>query len=220
MIQTQRLVCCRIYRQFLRHVIEHTMQPTRLDPGSKVAVKFRCRRCYSSKVTTVLGIETSCDDTGCAVVDSSGKILGEALNSQQQIHLNHGGIIPPIARDLHQQHIEHIVQDALRLASIQLSDVDAIATTVKPGLPLSLLVGMNYGKHLSCKSGKPLIPIHHMEAHALTIRMVQKVDFPFLVLLISGGHCLLAVAQAVDKFLLLGQSLDDAPGEAFDKLGD
>jgi hypothetical protein len=87
MIQTQRLVCCRIYRQFLRHVIEHTRQPTRLDPGSKVAVKFRCRRCYSSKVTTVLGIETSCDDTGCAVVDSSGKILGEALNSQQQIHL-------------------------------------------------------------------------------------------------------------------------------------
>ena len=85
MLQTQRLVCFRIYRQFQDHVIEHRMQPQRLGPSSKVTVK--CHRYYSSKVTTVLGIETSCDDTGCAVVDSSGKILGDALNSQQQIHL-------------------------------------------------------------------------------------------------------------------------------------
>ena len=84
MLQTQRLGCYRIYRQFQ---IETRMQPQRLGPSSKGTVKFMCHRCYSSKVTTVLGIETSCDDTGCAVVDSSGKILGEALNSQQQIHL-------------------------------------------------------------------------------------------------------------------------------------
>ncbi|XP_021934054.1 probable tRNA N6-adenosine threonylcarbamoyltransferase, mitochondrial [Zootermopsis nevadensis] len=219
MIQIQTLVSYRICRQFLHHVIEHRKQLARLCPGLKIVMNFRDIRCYSSQVTgIVLGIETSCDDTGCAIVDSNGRLLGEAMNSQQQIHLNHGGIIPPIARDLHQQHIESVVNDALRAASLQLSDVDAIATTVKPGLPLSLIVGMNYGKHLSRISGKPLIPIHHMEAHALTVRMVQKVDFPFLVLLISGGHCLLAVAQAVDRFLLLGQSLDDAPGEAFDKV--
>ncbi|PNF43359.1 putative tRNA N6-adenosine threonylcarbamoyltransferase, mitochondrial [Cryptotermes secundus] len=218
MMQIETIVCYRICRQFMHHVVRRRIQHVRLGSSLKIAMNFMYHRRYSSKVTgIVLGIETSCDDTGCAIVDSNGKILGEALNSQQQIHLNHGGIIPPIARDLHKQHIEHVVHDALRIASIELSDVDAIATTVKPGLPLSLVVGMNYGKHLSRTSGKPLIPVHHMEAHALTIRMVQKVDFPFLVLLISGGHCLLAVVQAVDKFLLLGQSLDDAPGEAFDK---
>ncbi|PSN33976.1 putative tRNA N6-adenosine threonylcarbamoyltransferase [Blattella germanica] len=175
-------------------------------------------RSFSRKVSDiVLGIETSCDDTGCAIVDNNGTVLGEALKSQQQIHIKYGGIIPPIARDLHLQNIKTVVEDALEKAKIQISDVDAIATTVKPGLPLSLLVGLNYGKSLSSKFRKPFIPIHHMEAHALTVRMVQKVDFPFLVLLISGGHCLLAIAKSIDKFLLLGQSLDDAPGEAFDK---
>nr|CAD7431636.1 unnamed protein product [Timema monikensis] len=131
---------------------------------------------------------------------------------------SNGGIIPPIARDLHKQHIERVVEEAVASANLGLGDVDAIATTVKPGMPLSLLVGMNHGKHLARTWGKPFIPIHHMEAHALTIRMVTQVEFPFLVLLISGGHCLLAVAQGVHQFLLLGQSLDDAPGEAFDKV--
>nr|CAD7410577.1 unnamed protein product [Timema cristinae] len=168
--------------------------------------------------SVILGLETSCDDTGCAIVDSCGNILGEALHSQLQVHLNNGGIIPPIARDLHKQHIERVVEEAVASANLGLGDVDAIATTVKPGMPLSLLVGMNHGKHLARTWGKPFIPIHHMEAHALTIRMVTQVEFPFLVLLISGGHCLLAVAQGVHQFLLLGQSLDDAPGEAFDKI--
>ncbi|XP_049852479.1 tRNA N6-adenosine threonylcarbamoyltransferase, mitochondrial-like isoform X1 [Schistocerca gregaria] len=165
----------------------------------------------------VLGIETSCDDTGCAIVDNKGKIIGEALHSQQQVHLDFGGIIPPVAKKLHQEHIEKVVQDALKASHLNMDDIDAVAATVKPGLPLSLVVGMNYGKELCRKFAKPFIPVHHMEAHTLTIRMVQKVDFPFLVLLISGGHCLLAIAQAVDKYLLLGHSIDDAPGEALDK---
>ncbi|XP_049801940.1 tRNA N6-adenosine threonylcarbamoyltransferase, mitochondrial isoform X3 [Schistocerca nitens] len=165
----------------------------------------------------VLGIETSCDDTGCAIVDNKGKILGEALHSQQQVHLDFGGIIPPVAKKLHQEHIEKVVQDALKASHLNMDDIDAVAATVKPGLPLSLVVGMNYGKELCRKFAKPFIPVHHMEAHTLTIRMIQKVDFPFLVLLISGGHCLLAIAQAVDKYLLLGHSIDDAPGEALDK---
>ncbi|KAG8239052.1 hypothetical protein J437_LFUL016689 [Ladona fulva] len=178
----------------------------------------RASRHFSAvRNSIVLGIETSCDDTGCAVVDSEGNILGESLHSQQQIHINHGGIIPPIAKDLHQEHIDRVVKNAIARSKVQIEDIDAIATTVKPGLPLSLLVGMRYGKNLAKEYKKPFIPIHHMEAHALTIRMIDKVDFPFLVMLLSGGHCLLNLVKDVDKFFLLGQSIDDAPGEAFDK---
>ncbi|XP_049801939.1 tRNA N6-adenosine threonylcarbamoyltransferase, mitochondrial isoform X2 [Schistocerca nitens] len=122
----------------------------------------------------VLGIETSCDDTGCAIVDNKGKILGEALHSQQQVHLDFGGIIPPVAKKLHQEHIEKVVQDALKASHLNMDDIDAVAATVKPGLPLSLVVGMNYGKELCRKFAKPFIPVHHMEAHTLTIRMIQK----------------------------------------------
>ncbi|XP_060835574.1 tRNA N6-adenosine threonylcarbamoyltransferase, mitochondrial [Rhopalosiphum padi] len=170
------------------------------------------------KYSKVLGIETSCDDTGCAIVDSNRNILGEYLQSQQQIHLDFGGIIPPVARDLHMQNIGNVVTQAIQQAQVNLNDLDAIAVTVKPGLPLSLLVGMNYAKELCKKSLKPLIPIHHMEAHALTARLVDhNLQLPFLVLLLSGGHCLLAIAKRVNEFLLLGQSIDDAPGEALDK---
>ncbi|KAF7278063.1 hypothetical protein GWI33_008832 [Rhynchophorus ferrugineus] len=173
----------------------------------------------NSKRAIILGIETSCDDTGCGIVDTQGNLLGEALHSQHLTHLNNGGIIPPIAHDLHRQNIENVVQQALKSASLSLNEVDAIATTVKPGLPLSLIIGAKYGKYLCKKYHKPFIPVHHMEAHALTARMFDKsIEFPFLVLLISGGHCLLAVANSVDEFLLLGESIDDAPGEAFDKM--
>ncbi|XP_050533735.1 tRNA N6-adenosine threonylcarbamoyltransferase, mitochondrial [Daktulosphaira vitifoliae] len=166
----------------------------------------------------ILGIETSCDDTGCAVVDGNRNILGESLFSQQQTHLNFGGIIPPVARDLHKEHIDHVVNETLQHAKINIQDLDAVAVTVKPGLPLSLLVGMNFAKKICQLSLKPLIPIHHMEAHALTARLTDKnLQLPFLVLLLSGGHCLLAIVKDINKFLLLGQSIDDAPGEALDK---
>ncbi|VEN56742.1 unnamed protein product [Callosobruchus maculatus] len=177
------------------------------------------KRWSSSNKTIILGIETSCDDTGCALLDTDGNLLGEALKSQHLIHLNNGGIIPPIAQDLHRKNIERVVKDAVDAANVQLEDISAIATTVKPGLPLSLTIGVRYGKYLCKKYHKPFIPIHHMEAHALTARMHNStIEFPFLVLLISGGHCLLAVAEKVDRFLLLGESMDDAPGEAFDKV--
>lgn len=181
--------------------------------------KNQARFSSGAKRAVILGIETSCDDTGCAVVDSEGRILGEALNSQQLLHLNHGGIIPPIAQALHRQNIEKVVDDAINSAGVDFSDIDAVATTVKPGLPLSLAIGTKYGKYLCRLHNKPFIPIHHMEAHALTARMHDRaLQFPFLVLLISGGHCLLAIARGVDDFLLMGQSLNDAPGEAFDKV--
>ena len=123
-----------------------------------------------------------------------------------------------MARDLHVENIENIVETALANANVDISSLDAIAATVKPGLPLSLVVGTNYAKDLCKKWNKKFIPIHHMEAHALTARMIEQVDFPFLVLLVSGGHCLIAVVHSVEEFHLLGESIDIAPGDAFDKV--
>ncbi|CAH1789408.1 unnamed protein product [Owenia fusiformis] len=168
--------------------------------------------------TYILGIETSCDDTGAAVVDNGGNILGEALNSQTDIHVQLGGIIPPVARDLHRQNIDDVVKLAMDRAKLKYEELNAIAVTVKPGLALSLAVGINYAKDLALKFRKPLIPIHHMEAHALTPRIETRIDFPYLVLLASGGHCLLAAAQGVDQFKLIGKGQDNSPGEAFDKI--
>ncbi|XP_074766706.1 tRNA N6-adenosine threonylcarbamoyltransferase, mitochondrial [Athene noctua] len=166
----------------------------------------------------VLGIETSCDDTGAAVVDDAGNVLGEALHCQKQVHLQAGGIIPVVAQQLHRENIEQVVKDALSLSGVSVRELAAIATTVKPGLALSLEVGLQYSLTLVNKYQKPFIPIHHMEAHALTIRLTHHLEFPFLVLLLSGGHCILAVAQGVSDFLLLGQSIDIAPGDMLDKV--
>ncbi|XP_065416932.1 tRNA N6-adenosine threonylcarbamoyltransferase, mitochondrial isoform X2 [Chrysemys picta bellii] len=129
-----------------------------------------------------------------------------------------GGIIPPVAQQLHRENIERIVKETLYVSGISLDELSAVATTVKPGLALSLGVGLEYSLKLVDKYKKPFIPIHHMEAHALTIRLINQVEFPFLVLLISGGHCILVVAQGVSDFLLLGQSIDIAPGDMLDKV--
>ncbi|XP_073162276.1 tRNA N6-adenosine threonylcarbamoyltransferase, mitochondrial isoform X2 [Lepidochelys kempii] len=177
---------------------------------------FNSVKYYPTKL--VLGIETSCDDTAAAVVDDTGKILGEALHSQNEVHLKTGGIIPPVAQQLHRENIERIVKETLCVSGISLDELSAVATTVKPGLALSLGVGLEYSLKLVDKYKKPFIPIHHMEAHALTIRLINQVEFPFLVLLISGGHCILVVAQGVSDFLLLGQTVDIAPGDILDKV--
>ncbi|KAK1165603.1 putative tRNA N6-adenosine threonylcarbamoyltransferase, mitochondrial isoform X1 [Acipenser oxyrinchus oxyrinchus] len=166
----------------------------------------------------VLGIETSCDDTGAAVMDEAGRILGESLHSQKEVHLKTGGIIPPVAQRLHKENIHRVIQEALDMSRISPSELSAIATTIKPGLALSLGVGLEYTLKLLKQYNKPFIPIHHMEAHALTVRMIHPVQFPFLVLLVSGGHCLIAVANGISDFLLLGQSLDEAPGDILDKV--
>ncbi|ELU17835.1 hypothetical protein CAPTEDRAFT_106307 [Capitella teleta] len=179
-----------------------------------------CRDLSSAgpKQPVVLGIETSCDDTGAAVVNADGEILGEDLNSQTDFHVQFGGIYPNKAGELHSKHISSVVDNALSRAGFMLNDVDAIATTVMPGLAPCLGVGLDYTKQLLRISRKPFIPIHHMEAHALTARMLTEISFPFLVLLVSGGNCLLALARDVDDFLLLGKSLDKAPGDAYDKI--
>ncbi|XP_028993198.1 tRNA N6-adenosine threonylcarbamoyltransferase, mitochondrial isoform X2 [Betta splendens] len=187
-------------------------------------LQFTLARCCSRSVgkaacpRLVLGIETSCDDTGAAVLDEEGVILGESLHSQKEVHLRTGGIIPTVAQHLHREHIQRVVQEALERSGVGPSQLSAVATTVKPGLALSLGIGLEFSQRFVREHNKPFIPIHHMEAHALTVRMIHPVTFPFLVLLVSGGHSLLAVARGVSDFLLLGHSLDEAPGDTLDKV--
>ncbi|XP_034824517.1 tRNA N6-adenosine threonylcarbamoyltransferase, mitochondrial-like [Maniola hyperantus] len=176
------------------------------------------KKCLSYNLnTTILGIETSCDDTGCGIVNGKGNILGESLYSQNIVHLRYGGVNPLIARDLHRDNIELAAKEALDKAKIDMKDIDAIAVTIKPGLLSSLQIGVKYAIYLARTHNKLLIPIHHMEAHALVARMFHNISFPFLTLLISGGHSLVALVKDVDDFLLLGETLDNAPGEILDK---
>ncbi|XP_014664381.1 PREDICTED: probable tRNA N6-adenosine threonylcarbamoyltransferase, mitochondrial isoform X1 [Priapulus caudatus] len=168
---------------------------------------------------TVLGIETSCDDTGAAIVDDTGQVLAQEIHSQQQMTIRLGGVIPPIARRLHEENIERVVTATIESSNIPVEQLDGIACTVKPGMPLSLLVGLKYARELVRRAKNvPFLPVHHMQAHALTVRMVDRVAFPFLVFLLSGGHCLLAIVKDVEDFMLLGESIDTSPGEAYDKV--
>ncbi|XP_053685287.1 probable tRNA N6-adenosine threonylcarbamoyltransferase, mitochondrial [Sabethes cyaneus] len=166
----------------------------------------------------ILGIETSCDDSASAIVSSDGQILGEYIHSQQISHLRFGGIIPPVAQDFHRKHIENVVSQTFKNANLSCNEIDAIAVTNRPGLPLSLLVGVRYAKFLARKHNKPIIPIHHMQAHALMARMTSDIPYPYLCILLSGGHALLTLVKSACEFYLLGQTLDDAPGEALDKI--
>ncbi|KRY33108.1 putative tRNA N6-adenosine threonylcarbamoyltransferase, mitochondrial [Trichinella spiralis] len=167
----------------------------------------------------ILGIETSCDDTGAAVVDGFGNILGEELSSQQSYSSRFGGVIPTFAKRQHLANVEAVVNGALTKSGITLQNLDAIAVTNKPGMPVCLRVGVDYATNLCRISRKPLIPVHHMAAHAFVVRLAEpRVQFPFLCLLMSGGHCILLLVKSVRDFLTLGNSLDIAPGEAFDKV--
>lgn len=178
---------------------------------------FGIRGLSYTQDTLILGIETSCDDTGVAIVNGAGNILGQSLYSQNIIHLRYGGVNPVIAHELHRENIEKAVQETLRNAHLNIENIDAVAVTTKPGLLISLQVGVKYARFIAKKYHKPIIPIHHMEAHALVARMYNDIPFPFIVLLISGGHCLLSIAKDVDDFLLLGECLDNAPGQILDK---
>ena len=176
---------------------------------------------------TVLGIESSCDDTGAAVVRSDGKILGEALASQENIHEEWGGVVPGLARDAHAENIDRIVQQALERAGMQSpSEVDAVGVTIGPGLEICLRVGSTKAQQIALEYQKPFVGIHHLEAHILMARLPtnddkedqqQPLEFPFLALLVSGGHCQLMKCLGVGRYVILGGTLDDSLGEAFDK---
>uniref|UniRef100_A0A0A1X1F6 N(6)-L-threonylcarbamoyladenine synthase n=1 Tax=Zeugodacus cucurbitae TaxID=28588 RepID=A0A0A1X1F6_ZEUCU len=181
-------------------------------------IKYVASNTAKARHLSVLGIETSCDDTGIALLNQNGEVLGNVLNSQQKFHTRYGGIIPPRAQDLHRAKIAEVFERCMQEAQLTPNMLDAIGVTTRPGLPLSLLVGARFAKHIARKYNKPLVPVHHMEAHALQARMEQNIPFPFLCLLISGGHAQLVFVRSATQFLLLGETLDDAPGEAFDKI--
>lgn len=174
----------------------------------------------TNKSTTILGIETSCDETSVAVL-REGKILANETSTQME-HTVHGGVVPELASRAHQQMIFPVVEKALKDAGVTLNELDAISYTHGPGLIGSLLVGASFAKGLSMAISKPLIPVNHMEAHVLAHlikdpRIEENPKFPFLCLTVSGGHTQLIQVHSAFEFEVLGETIDDAAGEAFDK---
>lgn len=165
---------------------------------------------------TVLGIETSCDETAVAIVTEDRRILANLILSQQE-HAAFGGVVPEVAARAHLHHIDTMVEEALRTARLSFKDIDAIAVTAGPGLIGGVLVGALTAKAIAAVHDIPLVAVNHLEGHALTVRLTEDVPFPYLLLLVSGGHCQLLIAQGVGRYRRLGTTLDDAAGEAFDK---
>ena len=165
----------------------------------------------------VLGIETSCDETGVAVVAADRVILSNQLLSQVDAHAAYGGIVPEIAARAHIDHLDRLIATALMEATESIADLDAIAVTAGPGLIGGLLVGTMTAKALAWAADRPVIAINHLEGHALSPRLVDDIAFPYLLLLVSGGHCQLQVVEGVGRYRRLGTTVDDAAGEAFDK---
>jgi N6-L-threonylcarbamoyladenine synthase len=166
----------------------------------------------------VLGIETSCDETAAAVVSSEGRILSNIVLSQIEDHRPYGGVVPEIAARAHVEHLDRLIVRALDEAGIGFDGLDAIAATAGPGLIGGVLVGLMTGKALAASRGLPFLAINHLEAHALSARLLGDVDFPYLLLLVSGGHCQLLRVSGIGDYERLGTTIDDAVGEAFDKV--
>ncbi len=170
---------------------------------------------------TVLGLESSCDDTAAAVVrqteGAQAEILSSVVYGQTELHSAFGGVVPEIAARAHAEKLDICVVEALGGAGLTLSDMDAIAVTAGPGLIGGVLSGVMCAKGLSAATGLPLIGVNHLAGHALTPRLTDDVAFPYLMLLVSGGHCQYLIAHGPEEFTRLGGTIDDAPGEAFDK---
>lgn len=169
-------------------------------------------------MSLICGIETSCDETAAAVYDTKRGLLSNAVFSQIDQHKFFGGVVPEIASRSQLEKINPIVQASLDQASVHLDNLDAIAVTTKPGLPGSLLIGVCFAKAIAWAKKKKLIGINHMEAHIFSVLLEHDVPFPFLCLTASGGHTSLYFVNGLGDYTLLGQTLDDAAGEAFDKI--
>lgn len=166
----------------------------------------------------VLGIESSCDETGVAIYDSKEGLVAHSLHSQIELHKKHGGVVPELASRDHINYLIPLVNDVLLKANLTKSDLDAVAYTAGPGLIGALLVGACFAKSFGFALDIPTIAVHHLEAHLLAAKMENpNLDFPFIALLISGGHCQLIEVRDFETYQLLGDTLDDAIGEAFDK---
>ncbi|HTJ57843.1 MAG TPA: tRNA (adenosine(37)-N6)-threonylcarbamoyltransferase complex transferase subunit TsaD [Devosiaceae bacterium] len=170
----------------------------------------------------ILGIETSCDETAAAIVfrdaEGRGKILSNIVRSQLEEHAPYGGVVPELAARAHVSHLDGIIRRASAEAGVKLNDVDAVAATAGPGLIGGVLVGLTTAKAIAAALDKPLIAVNHLEAHALTARLTDGIGFPYLMLLVSGGHSQFVLVRGVGDYERWGTTIDDALGEAFDKV--
>ena len=172
----------------------------------------------------VLGIESSCDDTAAAIVENGRVVLSSVVSSQDNIHARYGGVVPELASRRHIEMIVPVVDEAFKKAGATLDDIDAIAVTQGPGLVGSLLIGLSFAKSLSYVRGLPLTGVNHIESHPHAAFLVDKGEekeapsFPFVALIVSGGHTTLLLFEGYTKYTILGQTLDDSAGEAFDKV--
>lgn len=173
------------------------------------------------RVFIALGIETSCDETAAAIVrgraPGPGDILSSVVFSQLEEHRPYGGVVPEIAARAHVEIVDTVIERALSESGLSLGGIDVIAATAGPGLIGGVMVGLTTAKALALAVDKPLVAVNHLEAHALTARLTDGLAFPFLLLLVSGGHCQLLAVEGVGKYRLWGTTIDDAVGEAFDK---
>lgn len=166
----------------------------------------------------ILGIETSCDETGVAIYDSDQGLLANRLHSQVSLHDSYGGVVPELASRDHVRRIGPLLKAAMRQAGLEPDAIDGIAYTAGPGLVGALLVGASVGRSLAYSWSVPAVAVHHMEAHLLAVMLEdERPDYPFLALLVSGGHTQLLEVRGAGDYTMLGESLDDAAGEAFDK---
>ena len=173
------------------------------------------------KKLTFLGIETSCDETAASIVQEKGDgtacVLSNIVSSQINQHMKFGGVVPEIAARSHIENIDFIIEKALQESKKKIKDLDGIAATAGPGLVVCLHVGFNVGKSISTFSNKLFFPINHLEGHALSPGIENKISFPYLLLLVSGGHSQYLIVKGVNNYKQIGTTIDDAVGEAFDK---
>ncbi|MGH1376103.1 MAG: tRNA (adenosine(37)-N6)-threonylcarbamoyltransferase complex transferase subunit TsaD [Alphaproteobacteria bacterium] len=165
----------------------------------------------------VLGIETSCDETAAAIVNDQREVLSNTILSQIKQHAVYGGVVPEIAARAHLEHIDKVIEAAMSDANINFKDLDGVAATCGPGLIGGVMIGMMSAKAISAAHNIPFVGINHLEGHALTARLADNIEFPYLILLVSGGHTQILVAEDVEQYKRWGTTLDDAVGECFDK---
>ena len=166
----------------------------------------------------VLSIETSCDETAVAIIDDKKNVLANKMLSQVDLHQKFGGVVPEIAARSHVEFLPQLLEETLLESSITLEDIDAIAATGGPGLIGGVMVGVVYAKTIASIMKKKFIAINHLEGHALVIRITEDINYPYLLLLISGGHCQTIIVEKLGIYQIIGRTLDDAVGEAFDKV--
>ena len=174
-----------------------------------------------TKKITFLGIETSCDETAAAVIRENDKgtadVLSNIVSSQTSEHKKFGGVVPELAARAHLENIEYIIKASLEESKVSLNEIDGVSATAGPGLIVCLTVGLNIGKSIAAFSNKPFVAVNHLEGHALSPGLEKNVQFPYLLLLISGGHSQFLIVKDVNEYKQLGTTIDDALGEAFDK---